>query len=404
MALSAAMIYGGSQPRGRALRRGRGRRALRWLADAAGFPASAGGTFVSGGSIANLSALVAARGGDESAHDRRIIVAGASAHSSMAAAAHIMGCRLATAPAADAHGRLAGPVLEEALACLDPAEVVAVVATAGATNTGAFDALADVADVCAAHGLWLHVDGAYGGAALISPRTRPLLDGIERADSFIVDPHKMLYTPFDCAALVYRDCTAARRSLTQTADYLDPISDAATGNPSDLAVHLTRRVRGVPLWASVLAYGTDAYGAAVDHCVEVAGYAAARIAKAPALELVIEPAFTGSWCAGSAGRRTTTPRGAKKRSRAASPCSCRPVTPARRSSDSASSTRRRRTRTSTWCSRHSREAGALAARPTRARRRPAHAQRARGSQPITALTSRKSSSPNRPTRGLCPTP
>ncbi len=291
MALSAAMIYGGSRIEA-GLAVAAEDAALRWLADAAGFPASAGGTFVSGGSIANLSALVAARGGDEYAHERSVIIAGASAHSSIAAAAHIMGCRLATAPAADAHGRLTGPVLGEALAGLDPAEVVAVVATAGATNTGAFDDLAGVADVCAAHGLWLHVDGAYGGAALISPRTRPLLDGIERADSFIVDPHKMLYTPFDCAALVYRDCTAARRSLTQTAAYLDPISDAATGNPSDLAVHLTRRVRGVPLWASVLAYGTDAYGAAVDHCVQMAGYAAARIAEAPALELVIEPAFT----------------------------------------------------------------------------------------------------------------
>ena len=291
MALSAAMIYGGSR-----LEAGLAVEAedavLRWLADAAGFPASAGGTFVSGGSIANLSALVAARGGDESAHDRRVIVAGTSAHSSMAAAAHIMGCALVTAPAADAHGRLTGPALEEALAGLDPAEVVAVVATAGATNTGAFDDLGGVADVCAAHSLWLHVDGAYGGAALLSPRTRPLLDGIERADSFIVDPHKMLYTPFDCAALVYRDCTAARRSLTQTADYLDPICDTETGNPSDLAVHLTRRARGVPLWASVLAYGTDAYAAAVDHCVEMPEYAAARIAEAPALELVIEPAFT----------------------------------------------------------------------------------------------------------------
>jgi L-2,4-diaminobutyrate decarboxylase len=291
MALSAAMIYGGSR-----LEAGLAVEAedavLRWLADAAGFPASAGGTFVSGGSIANLSALVAARGGDETARDRRFIVAGASAHSSMAAAARIMGCELVTAPAADAHGRLDGRVLDEALAALDPGEIVAVVATAGATNTGAFDDLAAVAGVCAARRLWLHVDGAYGGAALLSPRTRLLLDGIERADSFIVDPHKMLYTPFDCAAVLYRDSTAARRALTQTADYLDPVCNAERGDPSDLAVHLTRRVRGVPLWASVVAYGTDAYAAAVDHCVEVAEYAAERVAETPALELVIEPAFT----------------------------------------------------------------------------------------------------------------
>jgi glutamate/tyrosine decarboxylase-like PLP-dependent enzyme len=188
MALSAAMIYGGSR-----LEAGVAADAedavVRWLADVIGYPATAGGTFVSGGSIANLSALVAARGRGTDAHGRRVIVAGSSAHSSMAAAAHIMGCELFTAAAADAHGRLDGRVLAEALAGLDTGEVVAVVATAGATNTGAFDHLRGVAEVCAAHGLWLHVDGAYGGAALLCPRTRPLLDGIERADSFIVDPH-----------------------------------------------------------------------------------------------------------------------------------------------------------------------------------------------------------------------
>lgn len=301
MALSAAMIYGGSHLEG-----GQAVEAeeavVRWLADAAGFPASAAGTFVSGGSIANLSALVAARGGGTEAHRRRVVVAGASAHVSLAAAAHVMGCRLVTAPAADAHGRLDARVLGQALEGLDADEVVAVVATAGATNTGAFDDIAGVADVCAGGGLRLHVDGAYGGAALLSPRTRPLLEGIERADSFIVDPHKMLYSTFDSAAVVYRDCTAARAALTQTADYL-AVCEGERPNPSDLAIHLTRRTRGVPLWASVLAYGTDAYAAAVDRCVDVAAYAAARVAAEPALELALEPAFTvlvvrrGGWTA-----------------------------------------------------------------------------------------------------------
>jgi L-2,4-diaminobutyrate decarboxylase len=290
MQLSAAMIYGGSYLEG-----GRAVQAedavIGWLAGLAGFPATAGGTFVSGGSIANLSALVALRGGGPEAHRRRVVVAGASAHSSMAAAAHIMGCDLVTAPAADAHGRLDGRVLEQALSGVDPAEVVAVVATAGATNNGAFDDLAGVADVCAARGLRLHVDGAYGGAALLSRRTRPLLAGLERADSFIVDPHKMLYSTFDCAALVYRDRAAASCALTQTADYLE-FCDGDHANPSDLAIHLTRRARGVPLWASLLAYGSDAYAAAVDRCVDVTAYAAERITAAAALELVLEPAFT----------------------------------------------------------------------------------------------------------------
>ena len=291
MVLSAAMIYGGSRIEAGAAADAEDA-ALRWLADAAGFPASAAGTFVSGGSIANLSALVAARGDRHAASGRQVIVAGASAHSSMAAAARIMGCDLCTAPAADDHGRLNKATLETALAGRDPADVVAVVATAGATNNGAVDDLAGVAAVCAELGLWMHVDGAYGGAALLSPRTRPLFAGIERADSFIVDPHKWLYTPFDCAAVIYRDGAAARQALTQEADYLDAVSDDSAGNPSDLAIHLTRRVRGVPLWASVMAYGTTAYTDAVDHCLDIADYASELIAASPRLEPALTPALT----------------------------------------------------------------------------------------------------------------
>ena len=291
MALSAAMIFGGSRlEAGTAVDAEDA--ALRWLADAAGFPAAAQGTFVSGGSIANLSALVAARGDRYAAPRRQVIVAGASAHSSMAAAARIMGCDLCTAPPADDHGRLNGATLAAALKGRDPEDVVAVVATAGATNNGAVDDLAGIAEVCDERRIWLHVDGAYGGAALLSPRTRPLFSGIERADSFIVNPHKWLYAPFDCAALLYRDGAAARRALTQKADYLDAISDETVGNPSDLAIHLTRRPRGLPLWASVLAYGTTAYTEAVDHCLDIAEYAAERVTASPALELALEPALT----------------------------------------------------------------------------------------------------------------
>ncbi|MCX6372319.1 MAG: aminotransferase class V-fold PLP-dependent enzyme [Actinobacteria bacterium] len=291
MALSAAMVFGGSRVEaGTAIDAEDA--ALRWLADAAGFPASAQGTFVSGGSIANLSALVAARGERYAAPRRQVIVAGASAHSSMAAAARIMGCDLCVAPPADDHGRLTSATLAVALGDRDPEDVVAVVATAGATNNGAVDDLAGVAEVCAERGIWLHVDGAYGGAALLSPRTRRLFDGIEHADSFIVNPHKWLYAPFDCAAVLYRDGGRARRALTQEADYLDAISDDVVGNPSDLAVHLTRRVRGVPLWASVLAYGTAAYTEAVEHCLDIAAYAAARILASADLELALEPALT----------------------------------------------------------------------------------------------------------------
>jgi L-2,4-diaminobutyrate decarboxylase len=291
MALSAAMVYGGSR-----LEAGLAADAedavIRWLADVVGFPASAGGTFVSGGSIATLSALVAARGERHATPHRQVIVAGALAHSSVAAAARIMGCECLTAPPADAYGRLTGAALEAALEGRDPDDVVAVVATAGATNNGAVDDLAGVATLCNERGIWLHVDGAYGGAAVLSANARHLFDGLQKADSFIVDPHKWLYTPFDCAAVLYRDAAKACRALTQEADYLDWLSTGDGDNPSDLAIHLTRRIRGVPLWVSLQAYGWDAYSEAVDRCFAIAAYAAEQVALRTQLELVLDPALT----------------------------------------------------------------------------------------------------------------
>ena len=119
---------------------------------------------------------------------------------------------------------MGGPV-EVSTAPLKGGEgVFAVVATAGTTNVGVVDDLAGVADVCRARGLWMHVDGAYGGAALAAPSVRHLFAGVEHADSFIVDPHKWLFSPFDCCALVYRDPAIARRAHTQHAGYLDVVN------------------------------------------------------------------------------------------------------------------------------------------------------------------------------------
>ena len=299
MALSAAMVYGGSRAEA-GLAADAEDAVIRWLADVVGFPDSAGGTFVSGGSIATLSALVAARGERCASARRQVIVAGSSAHASVMAAARIMGCECVTAPPADAYGRLTPETLRVALDGRDPDDIVAVVATAGATNNGAVDDLAGLAALCQKRGIWLHVDGAYGGAALLAPRVRPLFAGIERADSFIVDPHKWLYAPFDCAAVLYRDAAVARPAHTQEADYLDWLSGTAGDNPSDLAIHLTRRIRGVPLWVSLQAYGWGAYAEAVECCFAIAAYAAEQVALHPRLELVLEP---GAHCVARASLR-----------------------------------------------------------------------------------------------------
>ena len=145
-----------------------------------------------------------------------------------------------------------------------------------------------MAEVCAEFGIWFHVDGAYGGAALAAPSARPLFTGVERADSFIVDPHKWLFAPFDCCALIYREPALARAAHTQHAGYLDVLTDAPDWNPTDYSVGLTRRARGLPLWFSLAVHGTEAYARAVERTLEVARFAEAEIGRRERLELLRE--------------------------------------------------------------------------------------------------------------------
>jgi len=266
--------------------------ALRWLARLVELPETAGGVFVSGGSAGNLSALVTAR---HTAQERRggrparwRIAAADTVHSSVAAAARVMDIDVLSVPH-DERGRLTGSGLARALDEDGGDGVFAVVASAGATNAGTVDDLVGVADVCAAHGLWFHVDGAYGGAGLLAPSVRHLYDGIERADSFIVDPHKWLFAPYDACALLYREPGLARAAHRQEASYLDTSLAAPDWNPADYAYHLSRRARGLPLWFSLATYGTDAYREAVEKVLSLTRAAAGEIRRHPELELLMEP-------------------------------------------------------------------------------------------------------------------
>ncbi len=273
--------------------------ALRWVADLVGFPEGAGGVFVSGGSAGNLSALVAARETASKALDRRPaggwkIAVADSVHSSVATATRVMDVGIVNVPG-DELGRLTGSRLAATLEALDPedaASVFAVVASAGATNAGTVDDLAGVADVCAARGIWMHVDGAYGGAGLAAPSVRDRYEGIERADSFIVDPHKWLFAPYDCCALIYRDPSRVRGVFRQEAAYLDTVNREGAAwsewNPADYAYHLTRRARGLPFWFSLATYGTDAYRDAVERVLTLTRETAEEIRRRPELELVME--------------------------------------------------------------------------------------------------------------------
>jgi glutamate/tyrosine decarboxylase-like PLP-dependent enzyme len=266
---------------------------LRFIADLAGMPAEAGGCFVAGGSAANLSALVVARERAARRVARRParwrVAVSEQSHASIGNALRIMDVEPFPVPSVDE--RLTGDALEAALAAdPDPSSVCAVVVTAGTTNAGIVEDVDGVGRVARERDIWMHVDAAYGGAALMAPSVRDRFRGIERADSLVVDPHKWLYAPFDCAALLYRDPALARSVHTQDASYLDVIHEReGEWNPSDYAFHLTRRARGLPLWFSLAVHGTDAYRDAIETVLTTARAAAVRIAAAPHLELVREP-------------------------------------------------------------------------------------------------------------------
>jgi glutamate/tyrosine decarboxylase-like PLP-dependent enzyme len=294
LAVSVSSIYGGTWMEASGAVHAENQ-ALRWIADLAGFPQTAGGCFVSGGTGGNLSALVAAR---HTALERRggrperwALAASTEAHSSVAAAARVMDVDV-LAIEVDERFRMTGETLSAALEAHDADRVFAVVASAGTTNLGVVDDFAGLSAVCAEHGLWLHVDGAYGAAALAAPSVRGVFAGIERADSLIVDPHKWLFGPFDCCALLYREPELARRAHTQQAGYLDAIAARDEWNASDYAVHLSRRVRGLPLWFSLAAHGTRAYERAIESVLGVARAAAHEIDRRPYLERVHDPVLS----------------------------------------------------------------------------------------------------------------
>ncbi|MEP7113582.1 MAG: pyridoxal-dependent decarboxylase [Ilumatobacteraceae bacterium] len=300
LVVGASSIYGGSWLEGGGAVYAENE-ALRYIADLVGMPESAGGVFVTGGTAGNLSSLIAARFRwryrANGLHDRTrgLLLAGKGAHSSVASAARAIDADVVLVPA-DEYGRMWGPALRDAMAALsaeDRDRVFAIVATAGTTNAGVIDDLAGVAEVCAESEVWLHVDGAYGGAGLAAPSVRDRYRGIEHADSFIVDPHKWLFAPFDCCALVYRDPSVARAAHTQHAEYLDVLhGDDDAGdewNPSDFAHHLSRRARGLPFWFSLATHGTEAYRDAIEIALDVTRQGARLIDDAAHLELIMEP-------------------------------------------------------------------------------------------------------------------
>jgi glutamate/tyrosine decarboxylase-like PLP-dependent enzyme len=271
---------------------------LRWMSDVAGLPESAGGTFVSGGSAANLAALTVARdSGRQRVHaGKRLpvrIALSQQAHSSIGNSLGILDIEPLIVETLGYAMTKAD--LDRALATIsaDEAPVVGVVATAGTTNAGIIDDLAGISETAREHGMWFHVDAAYGGAALLAPSVRDQFVGIENADSITMDPHKWWFSPFDVAAIIYRNPKLAASVHTQDASYLDVLhEDDSLINPTDLAYHLTRRARGLPIWFSVVVNGTDAYRDAVEAAISLTNEVADLIRSHENLELVIEPSLS----------------------------------------------------------------------------------------------------------------
>ena len=295
LVVGASSIYAGSWMEGSGAVYAENQ-ALRWIADLVGLPERAGGVFVPGGTIGNLSALVAARHtarAKAAAGQRPFRVAATDgAHSSIMSACEVMDAEFVGVPVDDQTWQLTGERLREVLLEHGPETFFAVVATSGTTNFGIVDDLASVAEVCREFGIWFHVDGAYGGAGLAAPSVRSSYAGIEHCDSFIVDPHKWLFAPFDSCALLYRDPALARAAHTQKASYLDVLTDAPEWNPTDYSVGLTRRARGLPFWFSLATHGTKAYTEAIERTLEVTRFAAAEIGRRAYVEVVREPTLS----------------------------------------------------------------------------------------------------------------
>ncbi len=294
LVVGASALYGGSWQEGAGAVYAENQ-ALRWLADLAGLPKSSGGVFVQGGTLGNLSALVAAR------HDARqrfsdvrrwVIAASRESHSSIVSAAEVMDVGTLLIPTDDnliLQGPAAALAIDEYEANHPGEKVFALVGTAGTTNLGIIDDLSGLADTASARGIWFHVDGAYGLAALCAPSVREKFNGIERCDSFIVDPHKWLFAPYDACALLYRNPEKGKRAHTQHASYLDVLENENEWNPSDYAIHLTRRPRGLPFWYSLAANGVNEYIVAMEATLKLAKEVAEQIRKHPNLNLLREP-------------------------------------------------------------------------------------------------------------------
>jgi aromatic-L-amino-acid/L-tryptophan decarboxylase len=263
-----------------------------WLRQLCGFPEMAGGLFVSGGSMANLTALAVARQVNLGQHcERAVVYFSDQTHSSVRRAAKALGFNTPQIRilSSDEHLRLALDRLQRQVAMDRQAGMkpFCVVANAGSTNTGVVDPLTELASFCKKEGLWLHADAAYGGGAILCDEGRSQLRGAELVDSFAIDPHKWLFQPYGMGCLLVKNAHWLSDTFKIVSDYgkdAEPRKDEV--NFCDLGIELTRRFRALKLWLSLKTFGVDAFRKAVSRTFTLARIAEATIAKNPNCELV----------------------------------------------------------------------------------------------------------------------
>jgi aromatic-L-amino-acid/L-tryptophan decarboxylase len=265
---------------------------VRWLAQVVGLPAGSGGTLTSGGSMATLTAIHAARvnAGLRGAELPDVSVY-LSEHTHMCVEKALDVCGLREVRRrwvdSDASGRM-DPGSLKSLVTADLAAGLKpwlVVATAGSTSTGAVDPLGAIAEIAGRLGLWLHVDGAYGGLFALCPDGRSVLDGIQEADSVVVDPHKSLFLPYGTGALLVRDRAMLKSALTAEADYLSSEQSGDVLSPAHHSPELTRHFRALRVWLPLQLAGTQAFSAALSEKIHLARYLRRRLLEHPGFEV-----------------------------------------------------------------------------------------------------------------------
>lgn len=266
---------------------------LQWMTSLFGLPTTAGGILLSGGSLANLTAVVTARSRFGERFADGTVYASERAHHSIAKAARIAGIAAdrVRPVATDTELRMDPTALRAAIAhdVADGLRPMLVAATAGTTDTGAIDPLGACADIASEHGAWFHVDAAYGGFFQLTSRGRHRLAGIERADSLTVDAHKSLFLPFGIGGLLVRDTSALVAAHEGRGAYMQDVADSDLPHYLAMGPELTRPNRGLPVWLALQLHGTGAFRAELDRMLDLAEHAAARLAAIDGVQVVGEP-------------------------------------------------------------------------------------------------------------------